>query len=215
MVVRAALRAPALGLGALIGFGVLIPHRHGYDFFDIRLVLAYAFVPMLFVAPAVTSLLAPGSAARSSLESLYGAVVATALYGWCISFAVLGLALVTVNWGQPAGAWQFPALHVLGAYAGFSGVAVVFVAAISAYVTLLFSVGVARNVLRVGFLALLLGFYGGSRFLPLSWQVAMGADMTHDAYRRSAMLASLVLLLFTAGLLNALRAAFEPGEQAP
>ena len=209
LVVRSLARAPVLTIGALVGFGILIPRRHGIDFFDVRMILSYAFIPMLFVAPAVTSLLSPESRIRQSARGLYAGVMATALYGWAIALLFLLAGLVTVNVVLSPVEWTFPPAGVLRAYAVFSGAAVLFVAAISAYVALLFSVRSARNLLRAGFLVLLLSFYAGIRILPLSWQVALGAELTSDGYRRAAWMVSAILVLFSGGLLNALRAPFE------
>lgn len=210
-ILRSNARAPILVAGALLGFGVLIPRRYGYDFFDIRLVLAYAFVPMLFVAPAVTGLMsASHHPAGRSRQGMYAAVIATAVYGWVIACVILAVALTTVNWQQAAFTdWVLPPTRVLLTYAGFSAAAVLFVAAASAYVTLLFSANTARNVLRVGFLGLLLAFYAGARFLPASWQFVLGSEFTAESYRRIAWVLTLSMVLFASGLLYAIKEPFE------
>ena len=65
-VVHNAWRSPILTVGMLLAFGVMIPRKWGIDFLDLRLILAYAFIPMLFVAPAVTSAMREGQPSRQS-----------------------------------------------------------------------------------------------------------------------------------------------------
>jgi len=205
-VVRNAWRSPVLNIGALLAFGVLLPRKYGFDFLDIRLVLAYAFIPMLFVAPAVTSAMRPGQPARESPGELYAHVCAIVLYGWIIGLVVMAMGLATVNVIYHPPEVLLPSPGVLPAYVLFSFAAVGFVAALGAYIALLFSPRASLNTLRVGFLVLLLFFYGGTSFLPPSWQVSMATAFTTDGFMRSALLGSACLLVFAAGLLGAMRA---------
>jgi hypothetical protein len=204
-VVRNAWRSPILNIGALLGFGVLLPRKYGFDFLDIRLVLAYAFIPMLFVAPAITSAMRAGQPARQSTNELYAHVGAIVVYGWIIGLVVMAMGLATVNAIYHPPEVLLPSPGVLQAYVVFSFAAVGFVAAFGAYIALLFTPTASLNTLRVGFVVLLLFFYGGANLLPLSWQVSLASAATSDGFMRSALLCSLCLLAFAGGLLGAMR----------
>jgi hypothetical protein len=203
-VFRSALRAPLISVGALVAFGIMVPRAKGFDFLDVRLILACAAIPMLFVGPAITSLLTPGSEARQSRTDLFAHLTACTLYGWMIGLLVLGLGLVTVHLTERPPEFVLPAQGVLPAYAVLSLLAALFIAAAGAYLGLLFSPAASRNLLRLLFLILLFGFYAGTRYLPLDWQVALGS--TAGMLRASWWTAG-VLALATAGLWWALAAA--------
>jgi hypothetical protein len=204
-VARNAWRAPVLNLGVLLAFGILLPRRYGYDFLDIRLILAYAFIPMLFVAPAVTSAMRVGQPARQSALELYANVAAIMLYGWTVGLVVMALGLATLNYVFRPPQVLLPAPGVLPAYLGFSFAAVAFVAALGAYIAILFSPKAALNTLRFGFVAVLAFFYIGVAWLPLAWQVSLAGAFTEEGFMRTALVASIALLLFAAGLLGAMR----------
>ena len=114
----------------LLAFGILIPRRWGMDFLDIRLVLAYAFIPMLFVAPAMTSAMREGQPARTSATELYAHVAAIILFGWLIGVLVMALGMATVNFVYRPPEILLPSPGVLPAYVVFSFAAVAFVAAL-------------------------------------------------------------------------------------
>ena len=189
----------------LLAFGVFIPQRWGFDFLDLRLVLAYAFIPMLFVAPAVTSAMREGQPARQSTVELFANVGAIMLYGWFVGLAVMALGLVTVNLVYRPPEVLLPAPGILPAYAFFSLAAVSFVAALGAYIALLFTPAAALNTLRVGFILLLVFCYVGVSWLPLSSQVALAGTFTDQGFMRPALLSSVFLLLFASGLMGAMR----------
>ena len=204
-VVRNAWRSPVLTVGMLVAFGILIPRTWGIDFLDLRLILAYAFIPMLFVAPAVTSAMREGQPARQSPVDLFANVAAIVAYGWVIGLAVMALGLVTVNVIYRPPEFLLPSPGVLPAYFLFSFAAVLFVAALGAYIALLFTPTASLNMLRFGFIGLLVFFYAGSSWLPLSWQVALSGTFTENGFQRPSLVASLILLLFAGGLLAAMR----------
>ena len=204
-VLRNAWKSPVLSVGMLVAFGIFIPRRWGIDFLDLRLILAYAFIPMLFVAPAVTSAMGEGKPARASTIELFSSVGAIVLYGWCVGLAVMALGLITVNMVYRPAETLLPASGVLPAYALFSLAAVSFVAALGAYVAVLFTPRAALNALRLGFLGLLGFCYLGVRWLPTSWQVALAVSFTDQGFMMPALIGSASLLLFAGGLLWAMR----------
>ena len=204
-VVRNAWRSPILSVGMLFAFGIIIPRRWGFDFLDLRLILAYAFIPMLFVAPAVTSAMRVGMPARESTSELFANIAAIVFYGWFIGLAVMALGLITVNVAYHPPEILLPAPGVLPAYVIFSFAAVAFVAALGAYIALLFTPAAALNTLRIGFIALLLICYVGVSWMPVSWQVALAGAFTDQGFKLPALVSSFFLLLFASGLLGAMR----------
>ncbi|HEY3742514.1 MAG TPA: hypothetical protein VGL53_21845 [Bryobacteraceae bacterium] len=203
-VARNAWRSPILNLGVLLAFGFLLPKRYGFDFLDIRLILAYSFIPMLFVGPAVTLAMREGQPARQSVFELYMHVAAVILYGWMIGLAMMLMGLATINFVYHPPELLLPAPGVLPAYFAFSFAAVTFVATLAAYIALLFSPQAALNTLRLGFIVLLVFFYVGVAWLPLAWQVGLAGAFTEDGFLQSATVASAALLLFAGGLMGAM-----------
>lgn len=202
---RNAWRSPILNLGVLLAFGILLPRRYGFDFLDIRLILAYSFIPMLFVGPAVTLAMREGQPARESTFELCAHVAAVILYGWIIGLAMMAMGLATINYVYHPPELLLPAPGVLPAYFAFSFAAVSCVATLAAYIALLFSPGAALNTLRFGFVALLAFFYVGVAWLPLAWQVSLARAFAEEGFLETAMVTSVALLLFAGGLLGAMR----------
>ena len=183
----------------LVAFGVLIPRRLGMDLLDIRLVMAYAFIPMLFVGPAITN------AVRTSRNALFGHLAAIFVIGWMMGLLVMALSLATINYTYGPPELLLPESGVLTAYAIFSFSAVAFVASFGAYMGLLFSPTAALTTLRLGFVALLLFFYVGTSKLPMEWQMKLANAFNTTEFMQTALLVSGFLLLFALGLLWAMR----------
>ncbi len=197
-IATASVRPPTLPLGAWLGFGILIPIRHGVDFLDARMILAYAFIPMLFVASPVA---AGMTFARQSSAILSAWLSAAVAFGWCVGFIFLTTAIVTVNVVFRLSPIQWPEAGVLRLYSTFCLSAVWFVTVLSAYLAVLFTPNVARQIMRVGFLVLLVILYVGPRALPPQWQFELGQIEP----RQGAAWTSWILALAAAGLSNALR----------
>src|SRR5258706_15549935 len=89
---------------ALVALGILLPWRLGFDFLDAMILLAYACLPALLVAPVVAESFA-GDRERAHIpatyeerrQSLYAKVAAGALYGWISALLALVIGIVTVN----------------------------------------------------------------------------------------------------------------------
>jgi hypothetical protein len=193
------IRPPVLPFGSLFGFGVLIPLRHGFDFLDVRMVLAYAFIPMLFVASPVAFGI---SQAWTSYRRLLTWVGAATLFGWFIGLLFLTTALVTLNIAARPAPLQIPPAKLLITYAVFCLSAVWFVSSLAAYLAILFSPTWSRQILRIGFLLLLSLFYIGPAALPLSIQM----ELTGVNHQGLAWRAAMVLGLFAFGITRALQA---------
>lgn len=188
-----------LPLGSLFGFGVLIPLRHGFDFLDVRMVLAYAFIPMLFVASPVAFGI---SQAWTSYKRLLTWVGAATLFGWFIGLLFLTTALATLNIAARPAPLQIPPAKLLITYAAFCFSAVWFVSSMAAYLAILFSPTWARQILRVGFLLLLTLFYIGPTALPPRIQM----ELTQVNHQGLAWRAAALLSLFAFGITRALQA---------
>lgn len=189
-----------LPLGALFGFGVLIPLRHGFDFLDARMILAYAFIPMLFVASPVAFGLA---SARGSYRSLLTWIAAATCFGWCVGILFLSTGLATLNYVAQPAPLQLPPAKLLVTYAAFCLATVWFISASAAFLAILFSPKWAQQILRIGFLLVLSFFYVGPQALPASVQM----DLSQANHQTMAWWFSVILLLAAAGLTWALRAA--------
>ncbi len=191
-------RPPVLPLGSLVGFGVLIPLRHGFDFLDVRMILAYAFIPMLFVATPVAFGI---SQAWTSYRRLLTWVGAATAFGWFIGLLFLSTALVTLNLAARPAPIQLPPANLLTTYAMFCLSTVWFICGAAAYLAILFSPTAARQILRVGFLLLLAFFYVGPAALPLSIQMEL-MNLNHQSI---AWRAVAILCLAALGITLALR----------
>ena len=117
----------------------------------------------------------------------------------------MALGLMTVNVIYRPPEFLLPSPGVLPAYMLFSFAAVSFVAALGAYIALLFTPRASLNTLRFGFIGLLAFCYVGVSWMPLSWQVALSGAFTDAGFMRPALLGSTCLLLFAGGLLGAMR----------
>ncbi len=199
-IAAASVRPPILPVGAWIGFGILIPLRHGVDFLDARMILAYAFIPMLFVASPVALGIAY---VRQSAAMLYAWISAATIFGWCVGFVFLTTALATINLVFRLMPLQLPESGVLPLFAVFSFCAVWFITSCAAFLAFLFTPNASRQVLRFGFLVLLLAFYLGPRVLPGELEFELGQIEPKEGVAWTAIL----LALAAAGLTNALRAA--------
>jgi hypothetical protein len=202
-IAAASIRPPILPLGSLFGFGVIIPIRHGFDFLDARMILAYAFIPMLFVASPVAMGL---QQVRGSVERLYSWVAAATVFGWFVGLLFLATAIATLNYMAQPAPFQLPRDGVLPLFAAFCFSAVWFICASAAYLGFLFSPTVARQLMRLGFLLLLILFYVGPRTLAPRLELELRVTDPKDAAAWSAV----VLTLAAIGITNALRAAVKP-----
>jgi hypothetical protein len=198
-IAASSIRPPVLPLGSLFGFGVLIPLRHGFDFLDAPMVLAYAFIPMLFVASPVAFGI---SRAWNTYRRLLTWVGAATLFGWCIGLLFLATALASLNVAARPAPIQLPSLRLVLTYAGFCFSAVWFVSSIAAYLAILFSPTWSRQILRVGFLVLLSCFYIGPAALPRPVQL----ELTQWNHLEMAWWGGAILSLAAAGLTWSLQA---------
>jgi len=88
---------------AMLALGILLPWHLGFDFLDAMVLLAYACLPALLVAPVVAESFA-GDRERAQITAtleerrrlMYAKVAAGALYGWISALLVMIMGLTTV-----------------------------------------------------------------------------------------------------------------------
>lgn len=144
-------------------FGIFLPWMRGIEFFDPVLLAAYACLGILFAAPAAAQAFA-GELPASMAEVLARIAVAVA-YGEVMTIAILMAAFATVYMTHPHMPLA-PDVPGLAEANGFAMVASFAMGAIAGWITLRFSAGAARSLLRVIFLGLLVVFFFYSRWLP-------------------------------------------------
>jgi len=181
-------------------FGILVPLYKGFGFLDPRIVAAYACLALLFVAPASAELAAKHdkSAPPTAILAKIGLIVA---WGWGITVLILATAIVTLNLVARGGGLLAPPTGFLAAVLTFSLSASIAIAILGAILAGRFSATGVKNILRTGFLAILLLLIFGSRVLPERLQLEiLDRFNTRSALGRLAWESSIVCAV-VAGLL--------------
>jgi len=193
---------------ALVALGVLLPWRLSFDFLDAMILLAYAWLPALIVAPVVAESFA-GDRERAQIPAtyeerrqlLYARVTAGALYGWVSALLALVMGLATVNlsftrWILPPPLLTFDlALMSLAVSVGAAGIA----AAVSVKAR---SAKYAKRTLRQGFLLLLVLVIYYSRFMPVEWKRRVTVPEALPGFTEFVVVVSVVLLGLSADLIK-------------
>jgi hypothetical protein len=179
----------------VIAFGILVPIYKGFAFLDPRIILAYACLSLLFVAPASAELAAANSV------GLLGRIAIIIAWGWGVTVLILATALVTLNVMTRGGGFIAPPLLFLAAILVFSLSSSIAVAMLGAILARRFSAAQVKTILRTAFLVILLGLAFGSRFLPENVTLAIGdrfntrRALTHLAWESSAVCGAIAALL--------------------
>jgi hypothetical protein len=179
----------------VIAFGILVPIYKGFAFLDPRILLAYACLALLFVAPASAELAATNAA------GLLGRIAIIIAWGWGVTVLILATALVTLNVIIRGGGFIAPPLLFLAAILVFSLSSSIAVAMLGAILARRFSAAQVKTILRTAFLVILLGLAFGSRFLPENVTLAIGdrfntrRALTHLAWESSAVCGAIAALL--------------------
>ena len=148
----------------LIGiFGVFLPWQKGGDFLDWVILGAYACLGVVFAAPAAATQFEN----HPTTERALARVAVSVFYGELAAGVLLMLGMITVylsRWGRIV---VGPNLQSLAecALLGLALSAAVSMAAV--YLSLRFSPGAAKGVIRLVFLVLLAAFYLRSGWLPI------------------------------------------------
>jgi len=176
-------------LFTVLAFGILVPWYKGFTFLDPRILMAYALLALLFVAPAS----AESAAAHASKQSgerrtreVLGRVAVVVAYGWGVAVVILITALVTLNLANWRGGLIAPPASFLSAVLAFSLTASFAVATLSGVLARRFAAGGIKAILRFGFLGLLLVLALSNRLLPEKWQIILSDYSTRRALTRLA-----------------------------
>jgi hypothetical protein len=171
-------------LFTVLAFGILVPWYKGFTFLDPRILMAYALLSLLFVAPASAESAAATHAERPA--GIFRRIALVVAYGWGLSLLILLTALVTVNLTNWRGSVLAPQAGFLSSLLAFSLAASIAVAALSAVLAWRFSAGGIKSILRFVFLGLLLALALSNRFLPERWQIILSDYSTRRALTRVA-----------------------------
>ena len=145
-------------------FGILVPLYKGFGFLDSRIIAAYACLALLFVAPASAELGAQGRTA--SAAAILGRIAVIVAWGWGVTVLILATAIVTLNLVARGGGLLAPPWGFLAAVLTFSLSASIAIAILGAVLARRFSATAVKNILRIGFLVILLAIIFGSRLFP-------------------------------------------------
>jgi hypothetical protein len=196
-------------------FGILVPVYKGFGFLDPRIIAAYACLALLFVAPASAELAATHGT-NAPPAAILQRIVLIVAWGWGITVLILLTAIVTLNLAARNGGVLAPPSGFLAAILTFSLSASVAIAVLGAVLARRFSAVGVKNILRIGFLAILLALIFGSRVLPERVQLEI-ADrfstrraLAHLAWESSAVFALIAAVL----LIPLLRVGRTPGSVA-
>jgi hypothetical protein len=184
----------------VVAFGILVPWYKGFAFLDPRMIVAYACLALLFVAPASAEAFATGERSASPLNKIFRVVA----YGWGVTLLIIVSAFVTINLTKWQGAILTPPLEVCAAALLFSLSASIAVAALSAVLARHLSAGAVKMVLRLGFLLVLLAFAFSSR-MPDRWQIFLDDHTTRRAITRLAWEGAGVCAVIAALLMRKMR----------
>jgi hypothetical protein len=199
-------------LAVVIAFGILEPLYKGIGFLDARIIAAYACLAVLFVAPASAELASAGKNAPAS--TLLARIAIIVAWGWGITVLILATAIVTLNVMAPRGGFAAPPTRFLTGVLIFSLIASVAIALLGAVLARRFSAAQIKNMLRAGFLLILLVILFGSRVLPesltieLSDRFATRTALTHLAWQGSAVFGALAAVLLIALVMTSARPPF-------
>jgi len=191
-------------LAVAIVFGILVPLYKGFGFLDARIIAAYGFLALLFVAPASADL-----ARTSSSGAILTRLALIVAWGWGITLLIFASAIITLNLLNrgggllaPPGGLIAPPPVFLASVLVFSLSGSIAIAALGAVLARRFSGSAAKNILRTVFLVILLGLAFGARVLPDNVTLAIldrfntRRALTHLAWEGSLLFAVLAAALF-------------------
>ena len=188
-----------LVLGFAILFGIFLPWYRGLDFLDPVMIIAYACLALLFVAPASAEAFASEREGPSTRGAIRTSVLVLA-FGWGLAVLVLIAAIVTVNLTHWHGYLLAPSAKLLIAALLLSLTASVVVIGGCALLSRKFSASSVKGFVRLGYLIVLGLLAFSSRFLPEHTRTIVAENMTsagltHLAFTASAVLACIGVML--------------------
>jgi hypothetical protein len=190
-------------------FGVLVPLYKGFGFLDSRIIAAYACLALLFVAPASAELGAAHGNSAAPAAAILGRIAVIVAWGWGVTVLILATAIVTLNLVARSGGLLAPPWGFLASVLTFSLSASIAIAILGAILTRRLSAAGVKNVLRIGFLVILLAIIFSSRVFPEPVQLEIADHfnsrraLTHLAWESSVVSAVIAALLLIPLLRNA------------
>ena len=178
-------------LAAVAVFGVLVPWYKGIDFLDPRLIVAYACLSAVFVAPAAAS------AFTASRQPALPAALLLSAYGFGFSVVSLLCGLFLVNILHWHGRLLLPRRTLLVSAMFLSAAAAVCVTATAAFLSRYLSAHAIKTCFRLAFVIIIVGLILFDRGMP----EAMAAMMTTSGITRIALIAAVVLTVAAAPLM--------------
>ncbi|HYV61968.1 MAG TPA: hypothetical protein VE958_04810 [Bryobacteraceae bacterium] len=147
----------------LIGvFGVFLPWEKGRDFLDAVMLGAYACLGVVFAAPAAAAPFEKVPTIKRALARIFISV----FYGELVTGAMLLLGMITVYVSRAGRIVVGPDLRSLAECAALGLTLSLAACTAASWISLRFSPGAAKGVVRVVFLGLLAAFYLRSGWLP-------------------------------------------------
>lgn len=161
-------------------FGALLPWYKGMTMLQPLVVVAYALMALLFVAPAASEFWSSLETPASS-GSVMARLLAIVGYGWGIALAMLIASMVTLNLAYRSPRLLIPPEPFLASALVLSLTAAAAVAVICALLARRFSASMAKATVRTVFLVVLLVLAFGARVIPESWQIELADHTTRRA----------------------------------
>jgi len=189
-------------LGVIV-LGIVAPMYIGLALIDVRALVTYAFLPLLFVPPVTADSVAgerelkPETSAQRR-EWLSGKIGAGAIYGWLSVAVTLTLAIVSLRLSRG----RFPVLPLLFVCGLIlvSMAAALFAASLAAAISISArSAKAAKRTMRQGLLLLLIVILFLSR-QSWDWMRRLAIPETGPSFLEFAVVLSVVLVGFSVGL---------------
>lgn len=178
-------------LAAVVVFGILVPWYKGLDFLDPRLIVAYACLSAVFIAPAGASAFAASQ--RPALPT----VLLLSAYGFGFSVASLASGLFLVNVLHWHGRLLLPRATLLLSALFLSAAAAVCVTAMAAFLSRYLSAQAIKTLFRLAFVIVIVALIVLDRGMP----EATAVMMTTSGITRIALIAAIVLTVAAAPLM--------------
>jgi hypothetical protein len=154
-------RAWIIHLMVIAVFGVLLPYIKGLDFFDPAIVGLYTCLGSIFAAPA-----AAASLEAASLAVACARVAVCVVYGELMALAMTATGVATVYFSHRRGLFFPPALDSLLESSALGFVLSCALCAVAVWVSVRWSSGIAKLLLRLIFLGILVWIFLRGR-IPL------------------------------------------------
>ncbi len=191
-------------------FGIYVPYRRGFDFFDTLLLVPYSCISFLFCAPAVIDSIYANGRNKVTLPPIVSGIV----YGWLSGMALVILGIVTVNLTQHMPQAVLPPAAVLLSAMVISLLGCGFVAGLGVWSSFVEdNPRDAKKRIRIGFLAFLCALWFIPMWLPQGWQDWLALQMTSDKLARNTLISAPLGLFVDVLILGRVVGRMHPGER--